>query len=183
MGKIMIFELINEIQKEFPDFNVEYKQSSTFMKVLDILLKIITFGQMKQFMTEYVTVIGRTVYVPKDWDVWADSIRYSILRHERVHFRQQKRDGLWWFTVKYLLLPFPTVFAWYRAKYEREAYIETLRVYFEFGGPDAIEGTRNFWIKQFTGPQYFWTWPWKKQVEKWFDEAKIQVISENFKEF
>lgn len=28
---------------------------------------------------------------------------------------------------------------------------------------------RDFYVKQFIGPYYFFMWPFKKQVEKWLE--------------
>jgi len=43
---------VEEIKKEFPNFNIKNKRTSLFMKVLNVLVIICTFGQQRKFMTD-----------------------------------------------------------------------------------------------------------------------------------
>jgi hypothetical protein len=161
--------LINEMQKEFPKFVLLEKKSSTLMKIIDVFLKIITLGHMSTFMTKFITTVGYKVYTPPGWETM-DKI--GILRHERVHMRQMRKYGRIWFTLSYLFLPLPTVLAYYRKKYEQEAYEETIRYVAERYGILAAERAefRENIINHFTGAQYFWTWPWRDSIAFWFDD-------------
>jgi hypothetical protein len=159
-------DLCLSIRGEFPYFRLVEKRTSSFMRVLDVCLKLITFWRMKSFMTDFTTTIGYTVYTPLEWDSWSERSRVAVLRHERVHMRLKDRDGFW-FSVKYLLLPFPVLWAYYRMKYEMEAYEESMRVLWEYRGAEGFTAEyKAFTMSVFTGASYFWTWPWKKRIEE-----------------
>lgn len=162
-------DLCLSIRGEFPYFRLVEKRASAFMKFLDVCLKLITFWQMRRFMTSFTTTIGYTVYTPSEWDNMSERSKIAVLRHERIHMRQKDRDGFW-FSVKYLLLPFPVLWAYYRMKYEMEAYEESMRVLWEYRGVEGFtEEYKAFTMSIFTGASYFWTWPWKKRIEAWYD--------------
>lgn len=171
-----LYPLLDELKAEYPKFQLKSKSSSTFMKLLHWGLLIITFGQMKTFMTRFTTTVGYTIYTPAAWEGWSEKVKMLILRHERVHMAQRKRLG-WRFGVAYLFLPFPVVWAYYRMKYEMEAYEVTVRAKWEyFGRRGFTSEAREAMIKRFTGPQYFWTWPWRKRVEKWYDDMVSRYV-------
>jgi len=160
--------LIAEMKDEFPKFELIDKKDSAFMKALNIGLKIITFWQMKTFMTQFTTTVGYKVYTPS---LWEEKDRVSVLKHERVHMRQMRRDGRVWMWFSYMFLWFPCVFAHFRKKYEQEAYEETLRHRAQTGGMRYLEHPeyRESIISNFTSAKYFWTWPWRKSIEEWYD--------------
>ena len=78
--KLTYEQLLLEIANEFPSFKIVAKADSAFMKVLDFLLKLITFWQMKTFMSRYVTTIGCTVYTPTLWETMSkeEVLRTSV---------------------------------------------------------------------------------------------------------
>lgn len=165
-------KIIFDTKNEFNDFEVLLKNKSVLMKVIDAVLKIITFGQMKNFMTEFITTIGNKVYVPSTWEDNTLTSKAEIIRHERVHMRQAKKYGRFLFSLLYLAIPLPTVFAYFRKKFEQEAYEESLKALYEYHGekvftPMLKEGI----LAHFTTAQYFWMWPWRKDLEKWYNMA------------
>lgn len=166
-------KILNETKSEFPDFEILPKNKSVLMKFIDAALKIITFGQMKNFMTGFITVLGNKVYVPETWkDITLITSKAEIIRHERVHMRQSKKYGRILFSFLYLVAPFPVGVAYFRKKFEQEAYEESLKALYEYHGekiftPKLKEGM----LAHFTGAQYFWMWPWRKDLEKWYDAA------------
>ena len=168
-----LYSLIDEIKEEFPDFELKSKSSSGFMKFLNVCLLIITAGQMKTFMDKFTTTIGYTVYTPEEWILWGHVRQAGILNHERVHLRQRKDKGSFWFSLSYLLLPCPCVWAYYRMKYEMEAYEVTMAGAYELHGSAVLRDAafRDSMIQNFTGASYFWTWPWRKRIERWYDET------------
>jgi hypothetical protein len=176
----MLDELIADIRKEFPDFRLVPKEKSSFMRLLDLLLRIITFGQMKAFMTTFTTTIGNTIYTPSVWPMKPAKSKIIILRHERVHLRQRARLGLW-YSVSYLLFPLPAVFAYCRMKYEMEAYAESLQAISDIHGMSTLksEALKDAYVKHFTGPEYFWTWPWRGRIERWYDETAKSIQEQN----
>ena len=153
---------------------VEAKAGKWYWKTLDVLLKIISFGQLTKFMTEYTTTIGNTIATPAVWDSYPDSVKIEILSHESVHVRQYQRYGFGnaWIGIfpvgfAYLFLPFPIGLAYCRARLEWEAYAESLRL------NRSLD--KDFLVSQFTGPGYLWMWPFKSQVEGWY-EAEVRKL-------
>jgi len=133
------------------------------------LLRVVTLGAQSSYLDRYVTTMWHTVYVPDDWEARAIEERYATLRHELVHVRQFERWGLL-MAFAYLMLPLPLGLAWFRMRFEREAYEETLRVWHELGGRAACERLRAHVIAQFTTGSYGWMWPFPRAIARWFDE-------------
>ena len=165
-----IEKLTVEIKEEFPGFYTMPKESSRLMKFIDRFLRIASFGRSTKFMTHFVTTIGTTVYLPSEWKRGTEASQLATLRHERVHMRQSKKYGFLLFSLLYLFLPFPIGFAYYRMKFEMEAYEESIRTYAKEYGKDFLtpEVRENF-IRHFTSSEYLWMWPWRSRVEKWYD--------------
>jgi hypothetical protein len=171
--------LLKDIKLEFPDFEIIKKQQSSFMKFLDVCLKAITLGQMKNFMTSFITTIGNKMYVTEAWDSRSVSTKAITIRHERVHMRQSKKYGKFLFSFLYLLAPLPTVLAYYRTLFEKEAYAESLKAYHEYYGTKFFtQALKNDIVSHFTSAEYVWMWPWKNSIEKWYDDV-IADITKN----
>jgi hypothetical protein len=132
------------------------------------LLRVVTLGAQSSYLDSYVTTLWHTVYVTPDWETRALVDRYATLRHELVHVRQFERWGLF-MGLAYLLLPLPFGLSWFRMRFERAAYEETIRVYFALGGRDAAEKLRAHVIRQFTSGAYGWMWPFPRAVARWYD--------------
>lgn len=166
-------KLIIEIKNEFPDFEIIEKKNSTLMKVIDVALKLITFGKQKYFQTNFTTTLGNKIYVTSNWDDYLVATKLEVLRHERIHMRQSKKYGRLFFSLLYLFVPFPVGFAYFRKKFEQEAYEESLKAIYEFRGIKALESKdlKERILTHFTTAQYFWMWPWRKDLEKWYDAA------------
>lgn len=174
-----IASLEADILAEFPAYRVVNKFDSFLMKAINVALLVVTFGQLSSFMTQFVTTIGSTVYVPAGWETKDDVSRCVTLRHERVHMRQSQRLGTFWFRLLYLLAWFPMFFAWYRAKFEMEAYEETIRASHEYGADITDPQLRLRMIAHFTTAQYGWMWPMKNTIERWYDAAVVKVMGSN----
>jgi hypothetical protein len=168
--------LERDIGFEFPSFQVVPKDQSWLMKVINFLLVCITFGKMKTFMTSFTTTIGYTVYVPHGWSLRPTASRATTLRHERVHMRQRKKYG--WFLFSFLyLLALPIWRAYYRTKFEKEAYEETMKALLEYYGEAAVSAQKKSIVENFTGPSYFWMWTDQKAIEAWYDAAFSCILS------
>lgn len=169
--------LCEEIKKEFEDFEIIKKSESSLMKLINVLLTVISFGKMKVFMTDFITVIGNKVYVPDSWDERSEISKCVTLRHERVHMRQSRQYGKVLFTILYLFVPLPVGLAWYRAKFEKEAYEVSFRALKDYLGYDIFSNEefystyKQHAVSNFTSAHYFWMWPFKKSIEVWFDKA------------
>jgi len=164
---------LNELSKEFPKFKLVKKSSSTFMKVLNVLLRILTLNSQKYFMTKYITTINETIYVPDEWEKYDDRSKIVILRHERIHLRQKKKYTFFLFMLLYLFLPFPVFFAYFRTKFEKEAYEESISVKAALYGRNSIKSPeyKDFLVKQFTTSMYGWMWIFKGSIEQWVNET------------
>ena len=66
--RAVLDRFVAELQAEFPSFRIVKKSESRFAKLLDVALKIVTFGGQREFMTRYYTVIGDTLYVPPGFE-------------------------------------------------------------------------------------------------------------------
>lgn len=134
------------------------KAESRLMRVLNVLVVIVTFGRNRRFMTDYWTVFRDTIYAPTRVE---DPYRYWItLSHECVHVEQWRRwRALFW--MSYLLLPLPFGLAWFRWRWEREAYLNShLRYAFNVEREiDVI--VHNLWH------EHAWTWP-QEWMRAWF---------------
>ena len=169
--------LLVEIKKEFLDCEMIKKTDSKLMKLIDVCLKVITFGQMKTFMTSLITTLGGKIYVIEKWESTRLVDKVEILRHERVHMRQAKKYGRFLFSFLYLLFPLPIGLAYFRKKFEQEAYEESIRTIYQYHGEKAASSSliKEFIISQFTSANYFWMWPFRNNLEKWYD-ATIKKI-------
>ena len=94
--------LLTELQKTIPDFNVKYKNQSLFIKIIGFILFF-----NKQFMTDYITTIGSTVYFPTiDFFEKDPVLSQEILTHEFVHALDRKHNSFFQF-----LYLFPQILA------------------------------------------------------------------------
>lgn len=163
--------VLADTQREFPEFKVVRKADSGFMKLLSGLL-FFTSG----FMVHFVTTIGSTMWTPSEWDTWDDTVQAEILRHERIHLRQQKRLTMPLYVFLYLFWPLPFGLAYGRASLEWEAYSESLRAIAEYKGVERLKLAKvkaNF-VGYFTSGAYAWMWPFPGVVGSWYD----QVVSD-----
>lgn len=173
-------DVITAIKDEFPSFVMRRKSSSTLMRAIDIILRIVTFGYMSTFMTRFSTIIETTLYVPDSWNELDDLVQASTLRHELVHMRQRRHYGSLLFSLMYLIPFFPLGLAYFRFKLEREAYEESLRALHERAGEKPLRdpAVREYYTRMFTGPSYGWAWPFKDSVNKWYDDAVKRIIGQ-----
>ena len=173
-------QLLSEIRREFPKFRIVDKRRSLLSKLIDVALKLVTLGAQRHYLTRYHTVIGDTLYVPHTWTEMSDVDRVILLRHERVHLRQRRRYGTLGMSFLYLIPFFPLGLAYFRARMEWEAYVETLRATAELLGPEAARdaGLRRRIVGRFTGGDYGWMWPFPKHVERWYDAALRAIGAE-----
>ena len=175
--------LEQHIKKEFPKFEIIDKRESKLMKLLS---KVLFFN--KTFMTSYITVIGSKVYVPKmPWKKTNPFSAISVLSHEWVHMKYGKQLGFmfkllylfpqiltplfllgfwnpWFFLFALCILPFPAL---WRAKFELRGYAISMAVSWWLldRRPDF-----DFYAKQFTGPAYYWMYPFEDYIRERLEE-------------
>jgi hypothetical protein len=172
--------LLKEIADEFPGFRLIRKDRAPTQRAIDLVLKLCTLGGQRHYLTGYQTTIGRTVYVCCDWDDLPAAQRYITMRHERAHLRQFRRYTLPLMALLYVLLPLPVGLAWFRARFEKEGYAETIRAAAEVHGLDHVTrpAFRDYIVSQFTGGAYGWMWPFRRSIERWFDSVVSRLYSE-----
>lgn len=165
-------DYLAELAREIPGFRIVRKDRSRFQRLIDRALRLVTFGQMTSYLSSFQTTIGRTVYVTPDWDDRSADVRYVTMRHEAVHLRQFRRFTLPGMALLYILVPLPMGLAWFRMRFEREAYEETIRASAEVWGRAhvASPALRDHVIGAFTGPAYGWMWPFRASLERWYDQ-------------
>lgn len=173
--------ILADLQKKFPGTRVVFKHDSFLMKVINVVLMVITFGTMKTFMTHFITTIGRTIYVPGDWNRRLIHSRASTLRHEGIHIAQEEKLGKIRYKLTYLFWILPCVFALGRTRLEQEAYEETIRSRAEYYGVHSIRNSkfRDHIVRHFTSAEYFWMWPWTDDIERWFESVVKKIEKEN----
>ena len=173
-------DFVTEICREFPRFCIIPKRESRLSRLIDVVLKVLTFGAQREFMTRYHTVLWDRLYVPDLWENTPDLSRLITLRHERIHLRQRRRYGDFMMTFLYLVPFFPLGLAYGRARIEWEAYTETIRATAEYRGLSAARSPelRHHILKQFTSGAYGWMWPFPYVLNRRYDEALERVETE-----
>lgn len=167
------------LREEFPALRVVRKEDDGLQKVLDVLLRIGTLNQQRDYLTKYTTVIGATIYTPRSWETRSDEERYVTLRHEAVHLRQARRMGQLGMSLVYGVVFFPIVLSWGRAQIEWEAYAETLWAMAEVHGLAYASSrpVREHIVRQFTSAAYGWMWPFPGQVNRWIDAELAKIAA------
>ena len=192
----MINNLLELSQKHFPNLRIKYKDQSSFMKLLG---NVLFFN--KEFMTNYTTTIGSTIYFPNEKYLNIRPISSVIvLLHELVHLYDSKRLTSPLFSFLYLspqilaLLFFPLLLvswklalpfllfalpipSFFRMYFEKRAYLSSLYVTYQLskkkGFNSSLESHKNFFIKQFKGGYYYFMWTFS--LTKEFDQALVKI--------
>ena len=177
-------ELISSLHKEFPEAEVLYKTDSLWCKFLGFLIRIITFGQYKDWDKMSITV-GYKIFLAERFDPvdYYDPDLYKLLRHERVHLLQYEKHPIW-HTISYLLV-LPLVWT-ERSKTESEAYTQSVlasiyvRILLNINPEPAKEPIREFLWEEFRGIDYLFMCPFRKKFNLWFEKVwAAGLIKEN----
>lgn len=171
--------LLAEIADEFPRFRMVDKRTSRLSRVIDRALRLVTLGRQRDYLTRYHTVIGHTLFLPDSWSTQSEAARCVVLCHERVHLRQFRRFGTLGMAFLYLVPLLPVGLAWGRARLEWEAYRETLAATAALHGlkAAACPALRREIVDRFVGGAYGWMWPFRRSVERWYDEALRELTA------
>ena len=129
--------LLEDFSQRARPIRIVPKRDAPLQRAIDRFLRVLTFGGQSTYLTQYVTTLGHTIFVPESWPQWPPGRRWEVLRHEAVHVAQFERFGWIGMTLLYVFLPLPMVLAYGRARLEWEAYRETLRCTVELEGIDA----------------------------------------------
>lgn len=186
--------LVAKAQTYFPNLQIKYKDQSTLMKVIG---KIMFFNP--QFMTDYVTTLGNTVYLPNEqYIVNKPEASINVFIHECTHMYDEKRLGflyqlayifpqilslvcfLLMFIVTWkIMLPFgllmlaPLPAPW-RAYFEKRAYFVQMYAGTQLwdADPVAFGDTYAQWFR--TG-DYYWMWLFEQNSSFAQEAANIKA--------
>jgi hypothetical protein len=170
-------ELFGELAQRRRPVRIVKKGGVLHQRVVATILRVLTFGGQRTYLTHYVTTLGHTIYVPDDFDGWDAADAWRILRHELVHVAQFERYGWPLMILVYGFFPLPAGLAYGRARLEWEAYAETLRATAEIGGVEAARdpALHGRIASRFTGPDYGWMWPFPRVVRRWIAEEVARI--------
>jgi hypothetical protein len=173
--------LLDSMRAEFSHFEVREKSRNWHQRLIHKLLCAITFGKQRFYLSDYHTTLGQKVFVPTCWHYESDEDRYIIMRHERVHIRQFKKYSWVGMTILYLFVFFPFGLSYFRMKFEKDAFEETIRATCEIKGVEAIRDPRfkHRIVRSFTGPYYGWMWPFRSRINKWYDDVVDRIVNEH----
>jgi hypothetical protein len=158
-----------ELLKKFPDYKLVPKGNSKLMKFMYYGFLMMLWNPT--FMNRFTTVLGYTVYMPSE--LIGTNQGYQILRHEAVHMERYSWMGLWYYFLYLFVLPA----VWtYRAEFEFEAYVESLRVEYEMTG-NISNYTIDWMVGMFASPNYLWMCPFKEKMKAKFLAAKAEIMA------
>jgi hypothetical protein len=155
--------LFARVKSLYPRFNVRARDSS-WLYPLFWLLKKITRREYDTF----TTTVFSTMYVGPAWEDKTPNEKYKTLRHEMKHIRQFHEFPLprFLWPVNHLLmalcyiLVLPILLTM-RAKFEREAYTQTMLVEFELRGAFSerkMEDWARWMAETFGSAMYLLMW-------------------------
>lgn len=170
-------DLLAAIRREIPRFRIVRKDTAWSQRAIHRALVILSLGRMRAYLTDYVTTLGATVYVPSDFHAWSEEARVIVLHHERVHLRQFRRLGWPLMALLYGVALLPAGLALGRARLEWRAYQATIRATLQIRGAAAARSLRAEILQRFTGPDYLWMWPFPGQVGRWFDRTLDEALA------
>jgi hypothetical protein len=154
------------LKAEYIEHGAKYmfKADSKLWRVLQAIVKVLTFGKVPNFLNNFSTTLGHTVYL-KDG---IEGINlYSHLVHELVHVKQAEKYSTPLFMLLYVLAPLPIGLAWFRWKFEREAYLEGGKAYLEFLPELDKSLYADHVAENLGGVNYLFAWPFKKKIRAW----------------
>lgn len=171
--------LVEALRAEIPGFRIVHKADSPMHRAIDVALRAVTLGRMRDYLENYQTTIGRTVYVTSDWDALDADRRYITLRHEAIHLRQFRRWSLPVMALLYIFVPLPLGLAYCRARFEQAAYAETIHATYEVHGLAAARSPslRAHILEQFTSASYGWMWPFPRSLDRWYDGVLRGILA------
>lgn len=175
-------ELLVDTKEEFPEFAIINKKYSKFSQMLGKL----AFWN-KQFNSRYSTTIGPKIYhyagapgVREPWSEYPYEDKYFTMLHERIHMRQMRDlGGLVPYFFVFGLFPLPAKLAYYRMKWEMEAYEINIYHRLKQKGREYVFGEefKKYLLDQFCGPFYLWMWYSPDYIMKWLKETVESIES------
>lgn len=191
------FKALAELaESRFPGFEIKFKNESRYMKFLNVFARLFN----PRFMDDYVTTLGSKVYFPSRDKLIKNGGSYAeVLAHELVHIEERDEQGD---SAYFLRYAFPQILAalalisicavwspWFllalvfllalaplpspgRRDIELNGYEMSLSFTFWKYGKITDEDV-EWYARQFSGPAYYFMWPWHKSV---VHELKLRAI-------
>lgn len=188
--------LIQLARREVPGFEIRFKTDSPYMKFLNVFAQLFN----PTFMTRYTTAVGPKVYFPSKEELIQNAeVFVGVLAHEIVHMKESRERGM----VPYFLsYAFPQILAalallsflafwniWFllclgfllflvplpspgRRDIELNGYEMSMSVNYWRTGVIA-ESEIDWYATQFSGPAYYFMWPWHAAI---VNELKMRAI-------
>lgn len=135
--------------------NYKLKPRSSFW-----LTRLLNLFGAKNFWTTF----GSTIYYPDGLDPTKFP---ETIAHEQTHIAQYKKLTVPFFLFLYCLIPLPVFFAYFRWKFEREAYLVEAKLYLAEGRINKQELIESMVNVMWSG--YLLPWP-KNLMRKWFSK-------------
>lgn len=208
---IIVQKFINEITKKYsPNFVIKNKEHKKGLyAIVSFFAKIFN----PNIDTAYVTQILNECWVPDNFLNRADANVLSVIAHETFHEYDRKRLttpvvfilyafpqifaifsllsflSIWWgiewltcISFLFFLLPLP---APGRMWIEVRAYRVNMMFlkYVHQTAPEGLIGMAEHYSKQFTGPSYYFMWPFKKHIVKLLLKEVQHDIYEEYKQW
>lgn len=173
--------LVTRAAAEYPRLSIAVRSESWLAPFFWVLEKV-----TRRNYDSFVTTVFSTIYVGDDWDEESLKAKARVLRHELVHVRQfhcwPLGRKLW--PVNHVLMALAYLFLlpvlWtMRAKFEREAYTETLLDIAERDGPQteaSMDRTARWLSDIFGGPSYLFMWR-RKSAYEWAMDTQRRIDS------
>lgn len=188
-------DLTAKAQTYFPNLQVKYKDQSLLMRILG---KVLFFNPT--FMTQYVTTLGNTVYLPnKQYATQYPEDAITVFIHECTHMHDEQKLGKISYTLGYMfpqllfvvmwlllflvswkiVLPLSLLFlaplpAPWRAYFEQRAYFVQMLVNSKIYGADPVKDGTLF-AGWFRNGNYYFMWPFEQDAVFLQEAANIQA--------
>ena len=171
--KKQYFKLLRVIKRIFPKFRIVSKRNNYFMLWLNRTVQLFN----KKFMTQYTTTIGYSIFTPDDWSKRSYTSRYSTMIHEMIHLQQFRKFGFIPYSILYIFVPIPVFLAYFRKKFEQEAYaINIILAYKQKGRKHVLSKQyKQNVIDQFCSNLYGYTWHSKESIAKWLESLVSKI--------
>lgn len=158
---------------ESPDkMNILSKKDFKLMRVIGIVFP--------HFYNWVPTTFGNTIYLPANWDMFKQSVKFIIIEHEKIHARQQLKCPpiIYHFLNTFI---FPILICPFRLYWEKRAWEETIQLASDIYGADFLNDEGFLWfISQadlFYSSRGGWMWLNKKSINNWLN----YMITSNLK--
>lgn len=165
-------EYMDRLRVEFPKLEISDKRPWWLRFVFKLP------GIKKLYWNNATQAIGMNIWLSDRWNQMSPFSKLSVLRHERQHLIWFRRHTTILAAFLYLLVFFPIGLAYYRARFERAGYQESVRTRVQyFGASQRVkDDCWEMYKRVFTGWMYLKMWPFPKRIRKWFEEDWAEAV-------